>query len=212
MPQHGMMSSPPESPLSRGSPLSKGTDNLAPLPIRPNPLMDTVSPRSTSSVSTDRSARPYVSKIGILPSSLPAYHKVYWEAFKSGKSLDDNLSTAHAEDKEPHPQTEAEKAETRARLNPHSKGSQIKLQEASKPAALTQIPQKKSRPTKWQFGIRSRNQPLEAIGSIYRALQKLGATWAIEEDDDEDGVEDGNEGEGGRYVSTVCSKTCTNKV
>ncbi|KAF8534710.1 kinase-like domain-containing protein [Trichophaea hybrida] len=29
--------------------------------------------------------------------------------------------------------------------------------------------------TKWQFGIRSRNAPLEAVGCIYRALKRLGA-------------------------------------
>lgn len=92
------------------------------------------------------------------------------------------LSTAHSEVDEPKAQTEAEKAETARRLNPHSK-SQIRLDEASKrPAGMTPVPQKKAKPTKWQFGIRSRNQPLEAIGCIYRALQKLGAEWVVDED------------------------------
>jgi carbon catabolite-derepressing protein kinase len=36
---------------------------------------------------------------------------------------------------------------------------------------------KKPRQTKWQFGIRSRNAPLEAVSCIYRALKKLGAEW-----------------------------------
>lgn len=109
------------------------------------------------------------------------------EARKSGKAMESTMSTAHSEDKEPHPQTEAEKAETARRLNPHSK-SQIKLDEASKrPAGLTPVPQKKTKPTKWQFGIRSRNQPLEAIGCIYRALEKLGAEWVIEEEFDVSG-------------------------
>lgn len=80
------------------------------------------------------------------------------------------------------PQTEADKLETARRLNPHSR-SQIKLDEASKrPIPMTPVPQKKAKPTKWQFGIRSRNQPLEAIGCIYRALQKLGAEWIVDED------------------------------
>jgi len=92
------------------------------------------------------------------------------------------LSTAHSEAHEPHPQTEAEKAETARRLNPHSR-SQLKLDEANKrPAGMTPVPQKKAKPTKWQFGIRSRNQPLEAIGCIYRALQKLGAEWVVDEE------------------------------
>jgi len=50
---------------------------------------------------------------------------------------------------------------------------------------------KRPRQTRWQFGIRSRNSPLEAVGCIYRALRKLGAEWELEEcDDDEDGGKD----------------------
>ena len=151
-------------------------------PSRPSPLLDAMSPRSSSSIGTDRSIRPYVSKIGILPSSLPAYHKDFMEARKNGRNVGNALSTAHSEADEPHPQTEAEKAETARRLNPHSR-SQLKLDEANKrPAGMTPVPQRKSKPTKWQFGIRSRNQPLEAIGCIYRALQKLGAEWVVDED------------------------------
>jgi carbon catabolite-derepressing protein kinase len=104
------------------------------------------------------------------------------EARKNGRNVGNALSTAHSEADEPHPQTEAEKAETARRLNPHSR-SQLKLDEANKrPAGMTPVPQRKSKPTKWQFGIRSRNQPLEAIGCIYRALQKLGAEWVVDED------------------------------
>lgn len=169
--------------MGPNSPASKRTSNSPPMQaIRPAPLADAVSPRSTSSIGTDRSfARPYVSKIGILPSSLPTYHRDYMEAKRSGRNVESTLSAAHAEADGPGPQTDAEKAETARRLNPHSR-SQLKLDEASKrPAGMTPVPQKKSKPTKWQFGIRSRNQPLEAIGCIYRALQKLGAEWVVDE-------------------------------
>jgi carbon catabolite-derepressing protein kinase len=117
------------------------------------------------------------------------------EEKRTGRSVGNPLSTAHSEINQPSPQTEAEKAETARRLNPHSR-SQLKLDEANKrPAGMTPVPQKKNKPTKWQFGIRSRNQPLEAIGCIYRALQKLGAEWVVDEDwsprrnnqDDDDG-------------------------
>lgn len=148
--------------------------------LRPSPLTE----RSSSSLGTDRSfGRPYVSKIGILPSSLPSYHRDYMEAKRSGRNLDSMLSTLHSETSGPQPQSEAEKLETARRLNPHSR-SQLKLDEASKrPAGMTPVvTAKKNKPTKWQFGIRSRNQPLEAIGCIYRALQKLGAEWVVEED------------------------------
>ena len=163
-------------------------------PIRPSPLVEAISPRSSSSIGTDRSIRPYVSKIGILPSSLPAYHRDYMEAKRSGRNLDSHLSTAHSETTGPQPQTDAEKVETARRLNPHSR-SQLKLDEASKrPAGMTPVPQKKAKPTKWQFGIRSRNQPLEAIGCIYRALQKLGAEWVVDEEEESQRSE--SEGEG----------------
>ncbi len=183
--------SPPASPI-----VKEPSPTPAVQPSRPSPLLDAVSPRSSSSVGTDRSIRPYVSKIGILPSSLPAYHRDYMEAKKSGRNTDSILSTAHSEANEPHRQTEAEKAETARRLNPHSR-SQLKLDEASKrPAGMTPVPQKKAKPTKWQFGIRSRNQPLEAIGCIYRALQKLGAEWVV----DEDWEPSRGDSEGERYV------------
>ncbi|KAK0102496.1 Protein kinase [Cadophora gregata] len=173
----GGIGSPPESPI-----VKEPTGSPAVLPIRPSPLIDAMSPRSSSSIGTDRSVRPYVSKIGILPSSLPAYHRDYMEARRTGRNVGNVLSTAHSEVEEPHAQTDAEKAETARRLNPHSR-SQLKLDEASKrPAGMTPVPQKKNKPTKWQFGIRSRNQPLEAIGCIYRALQKLGAEWVVDDE------------------------------
>jgi carbon catabolite-derepressing protein kinase len=171
--------SPPSSPLVKAP--NDLVHTPTPPPIRPSPLIDAVSPRSSSSVGTDRSImRPYVSKIGILPSSLPAYHRDYMEARRSGKSGND-LDNSHALEHEPHAQSDAEKAENIRRLNPHSR-SQLKLVEANKrPAGMTPVPQKKVKPTKWQFGIRSRNQPLEAIGCIYRALQKLGAEWVVDD-------------------------------
>ncbi len=148
-------------------------------PRRPEALSPG-SQTTTTSTSTDRSVRPYISKIGVLPSSLPAYHKAFMETRKAGK--DTNSSPPRVDEHSgPHFQSTAEQAETARRLKPHSR-SQLKLEEAKKPAGMTPVPAKKSRPTKWQFGIRSRNQPLEAIGCIYRALQKLGAEWVVDED------------------------------
>ena len=128
------------------------------------------------------------------------------EAWRSGRNIGSTLSTAHSEADEPHPQTEAEKAETARRLNPHSR-SQLKLDEAKRPAGMTPVPQKKAKPTKWQFGIRSRNQPLEAIGCIYRALQKLGAEWVADDHWEATRVESHENDE--KYVSiyfacTIC--------
>jgi carbon catabolite-derepressing protein kinase len=80
--------------------------------------------------------------------------------------------------------TDAQKEETARRLRPHSRPSQIKLDEASRrPQGLTPVnPPKKTKPVRWQFGIRSRNSPWEALLCIHKALHKLGATYLPDED------------------------------
>ncbi|KAI9735704.1 MAG: Protein kinase [Claussenomyces sp. TS43310] len=192
-------SSPPFDPRSDrsqlpGSPLGPGADKPSP-PGYVSTITNTAfnlnrnearspsgrSEMTNNSASTDRSAIPNISKIGILPSSLPAYHRDYMEARKAGSEKSTTLPPIDNEHHE-HKPSGAEQAETARRLKPHSR-SQMKLDEASKkPAGMTPVPIKKSKPTKWQFGIRSRNQPLEAIGCIYRALQKLGAEWVADEE------------------------------
>ena len=134
-------------------------------------------------LSQDRPPKPFVSKIGILTTSIPQYHKEYLGEYEMRKKGGIPLSTPTIEIDHVgnQPQSSADQAETARRLKPHSR-SQLKLDEGNKkPAGMTPVPQKKSRPTKWQFGIRSRNQPLEAIGCIYRALKKLGAEWIVDE-------------------------------
>lgn len=84
-------------------------------------------------------------------------------------------------------QTPEQQAATARRLKPHNK-SQIGLDKAarereSKPEGMTPVanttPHKKPRQTKWQFGIRSRNQPAEAMLAIYKALAAMGAEWEV---------------------------------
>ena len=81
----------------------------------------------------------------------------------------------------PAPARSAEdKAAAARRLKPHSRGSQIHLEKLNKPEPMTAMPsQKKSRPIKWQFGIRSRNAPAEAMLAIYKALRAMGAEWEV---------------------------------
>ena len=127
------------------------------------------------------SPRPYVSKVGILPSSLPAYHKDYVERLKA--PLDPEAAEAAPTIEEPVPaKTDAERQETARRLKPHSR-SQLRLDEISKrPAGMTPVnPPKKPKPVRWQFGIRSRNAPWEALLTIHKALRKLGATYLPDE-------------------------------
>ena len=155
-----------------------------------SPLMSLSSARSNNSQNA-ASPRVYVNKVGILPTSLPNYHKDYIERQKSGAGLDQPASESAAAaanaalQEEPAPsRTDAEKEEAARRLKPHARAAQRGLEEGSKrPQGMTPInPPKKSRPVRWQFGIRSRNAPWEALLCIHKALNKLGARYIPDED------------------------------
>ncbi|KAH6899674.1 kinase-like domain-containing protein [Thelonectria olida] len=146
-----------------------------------SPMLSMSSARSGISQATT-GPRPYVNKVGILPSSLPAYHKDYIEREKAGV-LKDSAPTVLVNDELPVSRTDAEKEETARRLKPHSR-SQLRLDEANmRPQGMTPInPVKKNKPVRWQFGIRSRNSPWEALLCIHKSLNKLGATYIPDED------------------------------
>ena len=144
--------------------------------------------------------KPYVSKIGILTTSLPMYHNQIMEmrradqrrrrAGERGEALEpaemEKLSkmSLHVGS---HEQTSEEQAETARRLKPHSR-STIQLQtitaNATKNPAGVVIttPKTKSNRTKWQFGIRSKSEPLDAIKCLYKALGSMGdCQWQVAE-------------------------------
>jgi carbon catabolite-derepressing protein kinase len=146
-----------------------------------SPMLSMSSARSVISQNSI-TPRPYVSKIGILPTSIPAYHKDFIEREKAG--IAQNISPTVNNNDEPFSsRTEAEREETARRLKPHTR-SQLRLDEGpGRPQGMTPInPPKKSKPVRWQFGIRSRNAPWEALLSIHKSLHKLGATYIPDED------------------------------
>ncbi|KAF2095469.1 Pkinase-domain-containing protein [Rhizodiscina lignyota] len=150
---------------ARGAPLPPGTP--------PTRLIDR--PRQDSNSSSTIEARSPATTIAILPSSLPEFHRAY---MKGHPPPEQNLSADQHPSSET-PQSSEEQAVTARRLKPHSR-SQINLDKAAqKPEGMTPIPQKKAKTTKWQFGIRSRNQPTEAMLAIYKALLAMGADWEI---------------------------------
>ncbi|PTB64235.1 serine threonine protein kinase SNF1 [Trichoderma citrinoviride] len=165
-----------------------------------SPMMSISSTRSAISPG-GASPRPYVTKVGILPSSLPAYHKDYMEREKNGTGHESVTPAITINDELPVTRTEAEKEEAARRLNPHSR-SALRLDESSKrPQGMTPItaPVKKPKPVRWQFGIRSRNAPWEALLCIHKALNKLGASHLRDEGYDEAqrrGVEDASSRDG----------------
>ncbi|GKT50407.1 sugar transporter STL1 [Colletotrichum spaethianum] len=146
-----------------------------------SPLPSASSARSGGS--TVGGQRPYISKIGILPSSLPAYHKEYVEREKGGFE-DHPTPTIVVDEPGLSARTDAEREETARHLKPHSRSSQVRLDDSAKrPQGMTPVVQaKKTKPVRWQFGIRSRNAPWEALLCIHKALNKLGATYVPDED------------------------------
>ena len=168
-----MAQSPPAFNPSLMSPRSPLTNK----PTSPVPALEL---RNSSVSSSITEARSPASTIAILPSSLPDYHTAYMKGYadksQSPTQMEDGSNDGHR------PRTKEEKEATARRLKPHSK-STTSLHRHEKPEPLTTLPEgkqaKKSRPTKWQFGIRSRNTPAEAMLAIYKALQKMGAQWEI---------------------------------
>ncbi|KAK4920594.1 Protein kinase [Elasticomyces elasticus] len=151
--------------------------------------------------------RSPASTIAVLPSSLPDYHAAYMKGQQgnkvSGKGVtgtdlyakenatDDAAPPAGSEGGASRPRTKEEQEATARRLKPHSKSSANLLhRQGEKPEPMTALPERevaggvgrkerKSKPTKWQFGIRSRNTPAEAMLAIYKALEKMGACWEV---------------------------------
>ncbi|KAL7623171.1 Protein kinase [Parahypoxylon ruwenzoriense] len=143
-----------------------------------SPLAD--SARSTTSTITSSSPRGYVSHVGILPTSLPSLHKKYLERQNAG--IEEPLDAQPVPDVPLQLRTPAEQQEAARRLKPHSK-SAMRLDDSQfHPQTMTPVAPKRSKQVRWQFGIRSRNAPFEALLCIYKSLSKLGASWVLDED------------------------------
>ena len=148
----------------------------------------------------ETTAKPYVSKIGILTSSLPMYHNQLMDmrrkdqrrrhATAKGESLEPedmgklsklSLNTDSGE------QTSEEQAETARHLKPFSRSTaylQAIAANAPRDSAgvVIMTPKTKGNRTKWQFGIRSKSEPLDAIKCLYKALGSMGdCQWQVAE-------------------------------
>jgi carbon catabolite-derepressing protein kinase len=118
------------------------------------------------------SIRSPVSTVAILPSSLTEYHKAYMKGHPRPPPQQDNDGFPPTPE-----QTEEQRQISARRLKPNFRA--LPDQSRQRPEPMTSLPAKKPRPTKWQFGIRSRNQPAEAMLAIFKALKAMGADWEI---------------------------------
>jgi carbon catabolite-derepressing protein kinase len=117
--------------------------------------------------------RSPVSTVAILPSSLTEYHKAYMKGHpRPASKLQDNEGLPPTPE-----QTEEQRQISARRLKPNFRN--IPEAQRSRPEPMTSLPAKKPRATKWQFGIRSRNQPAEAMLAIFKALKAMGADWEV---------------------------------
>ncbi|KAH7082524.1 kinase-like domain-containing protein [Paraphoma chrysanthemicola] len=118
------------------------------------------------------SVRSPVSTVAILPSSLTEYHKAYMKGHPRPPPKPENDGLPPTPE-----QTEEQRQISARRLKPNFRAHPDASR--SRPEPMTSLPAKKPRPTKWQFGIRSRNQPAEAMLAIFKALKAMGADWEV---------------------------------
>ncbi|KAF7712926.1 Protein kinase, UBA domain-containing protein [Penicillium ucsense] len=135
----------------------------------------------------DEFEEPRLSHVRILPTSLPYVHDQLME--QRDRELRARLEerrreASRAEDDrsglDRHELTPEEQAATARALKPHSR-SIVDLEKLKfEPPIGHPITQQPKKSRKWQFGIRSRNQPYEAMLYLYRAIAAQGGVWDIQ--------------------------------
>ena len=182
------------NPLQITSPLTLPQDSPALKRAPDPPATQPVLGSSAASVDKD-----YVSKASILASSLPFYHQQYMEQYRkhheARRAQEDSsrriqpqgeeLDGTGAFDTEATTLKSPEEQEATARhLKPHSLSS-LQLQQIVAQPPKVPDPEEEKKPetkksrTRWQFGIRSRNVPHEAMHCVYKALKAQGAQWEV---------------------------------
>lgn len=94
-----------------------------------------------------------------------------------------------------------EQEATSKALKPHSRSvTALNELRGLMPERMTAIPHEERKPApskskqrRWQFGIRSRNQPYEAMKCLFNALREIGAEWEIIPATAYDGIQEGDE-------------------
>lgn len=129
---------------------------------------------------------PRVSHVRILPTSLPYVHDQLMEQRDREQRAREQLlaerrqEAARADPGAPEQElSQEDQALTARALKPHSR-SVVDLDKLRfEPPIGHPITQQPKKSRKWQFGIRSRNQPYEAMLYLYRAIAAQGGLWDI---------------------------------
>ncbi|OJJ04208.1 hypothetical protein ASPVEDRAFT_54423 [Aspergillus versicolor CBS 583.65] len=136
---------------------------------------------------SDDGEEPRVSHVRILPTSLPYVHEQLMEQRererqRAREDLEEQQAQAALDEEDPGRAARSpEEQEATARaLKPHSR-SIIDLEKLRfEPPENRGAPHQPKRSRRWQFGIRSRNQPYEAILYLYRAIAAQGGIWEVQ--------------------------------
>ncbi|KAF2485346.1 kinase-like domain-containing protein [Neohortaea acidophila] len=163
-------------PTFSSTPMSPQSHSQRP---QPSPLSGFDQRHGSTGSSSILEARSPTSTIAVLPSSMPDYHVAYMKG-QIGSSKGERAEEPPTDGR---PRTKEEQDALARHLRPHSRSSTNMHRQSDKPEPMTALPEKevkkKSKPQKWQFGIRSRNTPTEAMLALYKALQKMGAEWEV---------------------------------
>ncbi|KAL4903930.1 hypothetical protein BDW74DRAFT_155656 [Aspergillus multicolor] len=137
---------------------------------------------------SDDTEAPRISHVRILPTSLPYVHEQLMEQRqkereRAREDLEEQAQAQASLDEEDPGRAarspEEQEATARA-LKPHSR-SIIDLDKLRLEPPTREREQKETtKRRKWQFGIRSRNQPYEAILYLYRAIKAQGGIWEMQ--------------------------------
>ncbi|KAH7130162.1 serine threonine protein kinase-like protein SNF1p [Dendryphion nanum] len=162
-----LAASPPTHENYMSTSIPQVLDSRSRPQVIPSPSDHDRARQGSASSNPISSVRSPISTIAVLPSSLTDYHKAYMKGHpKPPPSAPETNIVPH---------TEEERNAAARRLKPNYRTAQEVGR--ARPEPMTTLPAKKPRPTKWQFGIRSRNQPAEAMLAIFKALKTMGAEW-----------------------------------
>lgn len=174
----------PANPAAERAPAAPKAQ--APPVVARTPSVRRTRSEETQQADSDDFEPPRVSHVRILPTSLPYVHdqlmeqrereqRARYEELQQRAGQTGMDSTG--EDRELNQEEQALAARA---LKPHAR-SVVDLDKLRLEPPIGQpISQQPKRSRKWQFGIRSRNQPYEAMLYLYRAIAAQGGVWDIQ--------------------------------
>ncbi|CAG7963086.1 unnamed protein product [Penicillium salamii] len=148
-----------------------------------------VSHRRASEEPHPEAGEPRISHVRILPTSLPYVHEQLMEQREHERRArnemleqrrQEGLDLDHPSQAAYRDMSPEEQAATARALKPHAR-SVVDLDKLRfEPPTGQPVEKQPKRSRKWQFGIRSRNQPYEAMLYLYRAIAAQGGLWDIQ--------------------------------